>query len=59
MDSLEYMANDFAATLLMPDERIVSYIDEGVRNLGNLAKIFNVSATAMKKKKKKLGYKVR
>lgn len=59
MDSLEYMANDFAATLLMPDEKIVSYINEGVRNLGKLAKIFNVSAAAMKYKVEKLGYKVR
>lgn len=48
-----------AATLLMPDEKIVSYINEGVRNLGKLAKIFNVSAAAMKYKVEKLGYKVR
>lgn len=59
MDSLEYMANDFAAALLMPDRKVVEHIKDGVRNLGELAAMFNVSAAAMKYKVEKLGYKVR
>lgn len=59
MDSLEYMANDFAAALLMPDGKVSEYIKSGERNLGNLAAQFEVSAAAMKYKVEKLGYKVR
>lgn len=59
MDSLEYMANDFASSLLMPDDKVISYIKKGVRNLGELASKFDVSAAAIKYKVEKLGYKVR
>lgn len=59
MDSLEYMANDFAAALLMPDDKVVEFIKLGNRNLGELASKFGVSVAAMKYKVEKLGYKVR
>lgn len=59
MDSLEYMANDFAATLLMPDDKVNELIKKGIRNIGELAEKFDVSAAAMKYKVEKLGYKVR
>lgn len=59
MDSLEYMANDFAAALLMPDDKVNELIKNGIRNIGKLAEKFDVSAAAMKYKVEKLGYKVR
>ena len=59
MDNLEYMANDFAAKLLMPDDIVKKFIDRGVRNLGDLANKFEVSVAAMKFKVEKMGYKVR
>ena len=59
MDSLEYMANDFAAALLMPDDKVNELIKNGIRNIGKLAERFDVSAAAMKYKVEKLGYKVR
>lgn len=59
MDNLEYMANDFAAQLLMPDDKVNKFINQGVRNLGDLAKKFDVSVAAIKYKVEKLGYKVR
>ena len=59
MDSLEYMANDFAAALLMPDDKVNELIKNGIRNIGKLAEKFDVSAAAMKYKVEKLGYKVK
>lgn len=53
------MANDFAAALLMPDDKVVEFIKSGNRNLGELASKFGVSVAAMKYKVEKLGYKVR
>lgn len=59
MDSLEYMANDYASALLMPDDKVIGYINDGVRKLDDLASKFEVSVAAMKYKVEKLGYKVR
>jgi len=56
---IENRANDFASKLLMPEENVRMAIKEGVRNLGLLAKRFDVSAPAMKIRVQELGYKLK
>lgn len=57
MDSLEYAANQFAARLLMPDTLVHRLIGEGIKNIGDLAKRFDVSSNAMQYRVISLGYK--
>ena len=59
MSPIEYAANAFAVTLLMPDERVRAAISAGERNLSTLAEKFAVSLEAMKYKVESLGYIVR
>lgn len=57
LDSMEYSANEFASNLLMPESSVKKYIDiEGIRNIGQLAEVFGVSAAAMKYRILSLGY---
>ena len=59
-DSLEYMANEFAAKLLMPEDRVRNLVDnQGIKNIGELAEKFEVSASAMKYRIVSLGYKLK
>lgn len=60
MDSLEYAANDYAAQLLMPEDRVRYLIDnEKIKNIGDLAAKFGVSSAAMKYRALSLGYKMK
>ena len=54
--SMEYEANEFAANLLMPKERVRDEIRNGVTSLKSLAEKFGVSILAMKYQVQKLGY---
>lgn len=56
LDSMEYNANEFASELLMPEVDVRTYVNKGIRNIGNLADIFGVSAAAMKYRIISLGY---
>lgn len=59
MDSIEYAANEFAARLLMPEEKVRSLVSYGVKNIGELAASFGVSSMAMKYRVLSLGYKMK
>ena len=54
--SIEYAANDFAANLLMPKDRIDAKIEEGTNDLKELADFFEVSQEAMRYRVVSLGY---
>jgi Zn-dependent peptidase ImmA (M78 family) len=58
-DSVEYMANDFASKLLMPEDKVRELVDSGIKNIGELAIEFGISASAMKYRILSLGYKMR
>jgi Zn-dependent peptidase ImmA (M78 family) len=59
-DSIEYMANEFAAKLLMPEDKVRDLVDnQGIKNIGELAEQFEVSASAMKYRIISLGYKLK
>jgi Zn-dependent peptidase ImmA (M78 family) len=59
-DSIEYMANEFAAKLLMPEDKVRDFVDnQGIKNIGELAEKFEVSASAMKYRVVSLGYKLK
>ena len=59
-DSIEYMANEFAAKLLMPEDKVRDFVDnQGIKNIGELAEKFVVSASAMKYRIISLGYKLK
>lgn len=59
-DSVEYMANEFAAKLLMPEDKVRDLVDrQGIKNIGDLAEKFEVSASAMKYRIVSLGYKLK
>jgi len=60
LDSLEYNANEFAAQILMPEERIKYYIQQqNIKSIKSLADIFDVSSSAMRYRVEGLGYKVK
>lgn len=60
MDSIEYIANEFAARLLMPEDTVRDLIDKGqMKNIGMLAEKFDVSSAAMKYRVLSLGYKMK
>ena len=59
-DSVEYMANEFAAKLLMPEGKVRDLVNnQGIKNIGELAEKFEVSASAMKYRIISLGYKLK
>lgn len=59
-DNIERSANEFASRLLMPEDKIRHLINvENVRNIGELANRFKVSAAAMLYRVKQLGFKTK
>jgi Zn-dependent peptidase ImmA (M78 family) len=59
-DSVEYMANEFAAKLLMPADMVRDLVEkQRIKNIGALAEKFEVSASAMKYRIISLGYKLK
>ena len=52
----ERAAEGFAAKLLMPEDKITERISDGETSLQSLAKVFQVSALAMKYRVQTLGY---
>lgn len=57
--SIEYAANEFAARLLMPEDRVRKAIDGGLKSLEKLADMFLVSTAAIKFRVVSLGYKLK
>lgn len=55
---IEYEANQFAAELLMPEEKIKAAIDNDILTLKDLSEAFGVSLIAMKNRLSNLGYKL-
>lgn len=54
--SMEYMADQFAARLLMPEDDVNRLVCNGVRTVKEMASIFGVSLEAMKYRLEQLGY---
>jgi Zn-dependent peptidase ImmA (M78 family) len=52
----EIEANQFAAELLMPEDKVRELVDAGTRAVEMLAKKFEVSGDAMRRRLVKLGY---
>ena len=53
---MEYMADQFAAQLLMPEDDIKKLVGEGVKTVKEMASRFEVSLEAMKYRLEELGY---
>ncbi len=56
--SIEYAANEFAARMLIPEERLEKKIEEGMTNLAELSDYFEVSQDAMRYRVLSLNYRV-
>ncbi len=56
VDEIEKNANDFAANLLMPQDKFHQLVKEGTNTIEGLAQKFNVSPAAAKYRAFKLGY---
>ena len=59
VNNFEYAANEFAAKLLMPEEKVRSLIREGVNSMERLAEAFGVSVAAMLYRVKQLGFRTK
>lgn len=57
--SMEYMADDFAARLLMPENDIKILLSQGIKTVKEMAARFDVSLEAMKYRLEELGYSVK
>ena len=57
--SMEYMADQFAARLLMPESEVNTLLKEGVKTVRTMADRFGVSLEAMKYRLEELGYSVK
>ena len=57
--SMEYMADQFAARLLMPESNIKTLLKRNVKTVKEMASIFDVSLEAMKYRLEQLGYSVK
>lgn len=57
--SMEYMADQFAATLLMPEADVNILLKRGVKTVKEMAAKFDVSLEAMKYRLEQLGYSVK
>ena len=55
-NAMEFAANEFASSVLMPQDDIVELLSKGIRELDELSDEFNVSPSAMKYRLEKLGY---
>ena len=58
LSSIEYAANEFAARMLIPEERLENKIEEGMTNLAELSDYFEVSQDAMRYRVLSLNYRV-
>ena len=56
--SIEYAANEFAARLLIPENRLTEKLTQGMIDLRELAEEFEVSIAAMEYRVKSLGYSI-
>lgn len=56
---MEYMADQFAARLLMPESDINTLLKNGVKTVKEMASEFDVSLEAMKYRLEQLGYGVK
>ena len=54
--SMEYMADEFAARLLMPESDVNALLKSGVKTVREMAAKFDVSLEAMKYRLEQLGY---
>ena len=54
-----YDATVFACKLTMPEDKVRELIDSGVKNIGDLADVFEVPASAVMFWVKYLGYKLK
>ncbi|WP_052328795.1 ImmA/IrrE family metallo-endopeptidase [Porphyromonas catoniae] len=59
VNNIEYAANDFAAKLLMPEDRVRRLVREGVASVETLAESFGVSVAAMLYRVKQLGFRTK
>ena len=57
--SMEYMADQFAARLLMPENDVNELVSRGVKTVKEMASKFGVSLEAMKYRLEQLGYGVK
>ena len=53
---MEYMADQFAARLLMPENDVNELVKSGVKTVKEMSLIFGVSLEAMKYRLEQLGY---
>ena len=53
---MEYMADQFAARLLMPESDVHALLDNGVKTVKEMASKFDISLEAMKYRLEQLGY---
>ena len=53
---MEYMADEFAARLLMPESDVNALLKSGVKTVKEMAAKFDVSLEAMKYRLEQLGY---
>lgn len=56
--SVEYMADEFASLILMPEDLIKSCLSKGINSVGALASTFGVSNEAMTYRLQHLNYKI-
>lgn len=56
--SIEYMADEFASLILMPEALVKSSIEKGINSVAKLASTFNVSSEAMTYRLQNLNYKI-
>ncbi|WP_346862097.1 ImmA/IrrE family metallo-endopeptidase [uncultured Draconibacterium sp.] len=54
--SIEFKADEFAATILMPEDMFRGAIEKGIKSIKDLADLFSVSVQAIKHRAKGLGY---
>jgi hypothetical protein len=59
VNNFEYAANEFAAKLLMPENRVREVIRNGTNNIKDLAESFGVSVAAMLYRVKQLRFKTK
>jgi Zn-dependent peptidase ImmA (M78 family) len=58
-DPVNWMANEFALRLLMPEETVRRLVDGGMKNIGDLAEAMEVPPAAVIIRIEQLGYKLK
>ena len=59
VNNFEYAANEFAAKLLMPEDKVREVVRGGTNNIKDLAESFGVSVAAMLYRVKQLGFRTK